>query len=400
MDVPRSGDSRGTRTPLESLYLDPSQAGVPWLLDPDNPHVMDGLRRASERKPGDECDPAALSADVPDLLRLLRERHFGLATGGVDDDGLDEWAVAWQDRLETERPATWGAALGTDMLQLRQLLHDGHVQAYGEDHVRLTKTDPRRSEPTALDTDGPVMEEHIVDGVLALRIRRFHGTRDDDHILNNWAADHKRHFRFDRIVLDLRSNGGGNDTYCYDWMADHLPAAAAVVPADRIWMLDGKYLGMWNMAVAMAAAHGDDSVPHWLVESRPRPAPDSRLDVVSGTDNHMPAGDSPWTGRMLVLTDRRTGSSGESVAWMLREGLGARVAGRPTAGIIRFGIAAPYMLPRSRLVLILPTKTNDYPPEVELAGIPVDVDLNPLMPLEDVATHFNRIWPMADTQAA
>lgn len=400
MTVPRSEAPRDARTPLESLYLDPAQAGVPWLLDPDNPDVVDGVRRAQQRKPSDRCDAAALAADLPDLLVLLRERHFGLATGEVGDDGLDGWAAAWRDRLDMERPATWGAALGTDIWQARHLLHDGHVQAYGEDSVVLTKLDPRRNEPTALDTDGPILEEHIVDGVLALRIRHFHGTAHNHRILKKWAADHKRHFRFDRIVLDLRSNGGGNDTYCYEWIADHLPTTTKVVPDDRIWMVDGRYLGMWNTVVAMAATQGDDAVPKWLVDGRPRPAPDAELAVVSGTDNLMSAGESPWTGRMLVLTDRRTGSSGESVAWMLREGLGARLAGRPTAGIIRFGIAAPYLLPRSGLVLILPTKANDYPRDVELAGIPVDVDLNPVIPLADVATHFNRIWNLADTKAA
>ena len=81
-----------------------------------------------------------------------------------------------------------------------------------------------------------------------------------------------------------------------------------------------------------------------------------------------------------------------TTAWMLREGLGARVAGRPTAGVIRFGMAAPYLLRSSGLVLILPTKINYYPRDVELAGIPVDIDMDPTMPLEDVATHFDRIW--------
>lgn len=400
MAVPRSKTPRDASTPLESLYLDPAQAGVPWLLDPDDPDVVDGLRRAQLRKPGDECDAAALGDDITDLLVLLRERHFGLATGEVDGDGLDDWATAWQDRLDVERPATWGAALGTDMLSLRQLLHDGHLHAHGEDPATLAKVDPRHREPAALDTDGPILEEHIVDGVLALRIRRFHGARDDDRILTDWAADHKRHFRFDRMVLDLRGNGGGRAAYCSDWMADHLPAAAKVAPDSRTWLLDGKELRMWNTVVAMAAAHGDDDVPAWLVESRPQPAPNSVLTVETRTDDRMRAGKSPWHARMLVLTDRHTGSAAEAAAWMLREGLGARLAGRPTAGTIRFAGTAPYLLPRSGLVCILPARANDYPHEMELAGIPVDIDLNPIMPLEDVATHFNRIWSMADTKAA
>jgi hypothetical protein len=182
------------------------------------------------------------------------------------------------------------------LLQLRHLLHDGHAHAYGEDPKLLAAANPRSG----------------------------------------------------RIVLDLRSNGGGNDAYCYDWMADHLPAAATVVPDDRIWTVDGKYLGMWNTAAAMAATQDDGSIPSWLIAGRPQPAPDAELAAVSGTDNHMPAGEAPWTGRMLVLTDRRTGSSGESVPWMLREGLGARVAGRP-----RWRSRSDVIDRRSRLGLVL-----------------------------------------------
>ena len=389
-------------TTLESLYLDPARSGVPWLLDPDNPDVIEGLRNVASRKPSDPCDAEALSADLPDLLRLLQERHFGLATGEVDDAGMAAWSSTWQHRLATEHPTTWGAATGTDMLRLRQLLRDGHAQAYGEDPKLLMAANPRRAEPTATDTDGPIVEEHIVDGVLALRVRRWFGTREDDDVLTDWAAAHKRHFRFDHIVLDLRGNDGGSDTYCTDWMADHLPAATQIVPDDRGWTIDGKLLVAWNTVVAMTAQHGADSVPSWLLEWQPHPTPDSVLTIEPSDNNQMPAGSSPWHGRMLVLTDRRSGSSSESSGWMLRRGLGARIAGRASAGTIRFGQVAPYLLPRSELAVMLATKFNDYPTEVELAGIPVDIPLDPRLPLADVAADFNRIWAMAhiDERAA
>ena len=68
---------------LRSLYLDPAQAGVPWLLAPDGPGVKEALVSAADRTGSDSCDPIALAADVDDLLVLLRERHIGVATGVV-----------------------------------------------------------------------------------------------------------------------------------------------------------------------------------------------------------------------------------------------------------------------------------------------------------------------------
>lgn len=87
--------------------------GVPWLLDPENGAVAAALRAGAGRSADDPCDAEALAADLPDLLVLLRERHFGLATGMVDDPGLEHWMATWRSRLIAECPTTWGTALGT-----------------------------------------------------------------------------------------------------------------------------------------------------------------------------------------------------------------------------------------------------------------------------------------------
>lgn len=59
---------------LRALYLDPARAGVPWLLDPANPDVIERIRRAKARDHRSDCDPHAIAADIDDLLVLLRER--------------------------------------------------------------------------------------------------------------------------------------------------------------------------------------------------------------------------------------------------------------------------------------------------------------------------------------
>ena len=58
------------------------------------------------------------------------------------------------------------------------------------------------------------------------------------------------------------------------------------------------------------------------------------------------------------------------------------------AGMIEFGNIAPYALP-SGLVIDLPTKSNDYGFPVESVGFPVDVELDPATPVEEVARAFD-----------
>ena len=104
------------------------------------------------------------------------------------------------------------------------------------------------------------------------------------------------------------------------------------------------------------------------------------------------AGAKPWHGRMLVLVNRATMSSGESTAWGLKKTLGARLVGVPTSGCINYGNTVPYVLPHSRIVVRLTSAYNDYGFPVELRGFPVDIDLDPATPLSTVAADFDRIW--------
>lgn len=358
-----------------SVYLDPAEVGVEWLLDPKSAELRELAREAEARTPESPCAAHALASDVDELRSVLRERHFAVATGLVDppEDVLD----AWSRRLE-RRPRTWGEAVTELQFDLRDALRDEHVRLFGAPRWRDGRAE--RDEP------GPAVEEHVVDGVLVLRVRRLIGDRADEELLAQWSADADRHFAFDRIVLDLRGNAGGNDGHTLAWAERrfrHVPHHVR----ESTWEVRGTPLGNWNYAAWRVARDGADDVPPRILAARHEPRPDDEIALVH-TDWPLDAGDRPWDGRMLVLVDRRTRSSGESSAWFLHDGLGARLAGAPTTGMIEYGNITPYVLPRSGLVINLPTKHNDYGMSVESVGFPVDVPLDGGVGADEVAARF------------
>jgi hypothetical protein len=329
-----------------SVYL---EGGLPWLLDPDS----DELRRIARGEPSHE-----LGDDVPLLAQLLRERHFGVATGRV---AFPEQALGAHGEL-----AELQAALRSALVDQHFLFHRA------------------RNEP---DDEGIAVERREVDGVLVLGIRRLMGDPADERALAAWVAGADRDFEHDRIVVDLRGNSGGNDGHTYDWAERRLRGVEGFVTSST-WCVRGTPLGYWNAAAWRQAKDGADAVPPSLLRGRHDPRPDDVLEVVDET-HALPAGDRPWAGRMVVLVDGRTRSSGESSAWLLREALGARIAGEPTKGMIEYGNIVPYVLPSSGVVVHLPTKSNDYGFRVEGVGFPVDVELDPAVPADEVARAFD-----------
>jgi hypothetical protein len=327
------------------------------------------VSEADARQPEGPCDAVALARDVETLSRLLHERHFGVANGRTESP--DAALAAWERRLAA-RPRTWGEAVTELQIDLREALRD--------EHIRLPGAADRNSVAS-----GSAVEEAVVDGVLLLHVRRLIGGREDEAKLAQWSASSDRHFAFDRIVLDLRGNPGGNDGHTYDWARRRFRRVPLHVRESR-WEVRGKALGSWN-AFAWRVAREGEAVPPHLLSGKHDPRPDDRIELL---DEHWPleAGDRPWDGRMLVLVNRATRSSGESSAWMLHDGLGARLLGCPTTGMIEYGNIVPYVLAESGLVIDLPTKHNDYGFPVESVGFPVEAPLPDDVTAEAVASEF------------
>ncbi|HEY2326574.1 MAG TPA: S41 family peptidase [Gaiellaceae bacterium] len=352
-----------------SFYLETQRAGIDWLLNPASPELGELAREAEARAVDSACDPRGLADDADELRRLIRERHFGVATRHVamPDDELD----AWEKRLEA-RPRTWGEAVTELQHDLRDALRD--------QHIRLRGGAPR-FEPSLRGQ--PAVEEQRIGDTVVLIVRRLWGDSDDDRLLEAWVARADEHFAYERIVVDLRGNTGGNDGYTFDWASSCFDAAPTFV-RDWTWCVRGTPVGIWNSATWGEVRDG--VAP--LHDSRHDPRSGDTLEVVADEEG-LEVGHKPWRGRMVVLVDRRTASSGESSAWLLRAGLGARVVGEPTLGMIEYGNVVPYVLPRSGLVIHLPTKRNDFGLPVEGRGFPVDAPLDPETPVEDVVRDFD-----------
>lgn len=375
---------------LRQLYLDPADAGVAWLHDPANATVRSVLGSYDTRRPDEECDPLALAADIDDATVLIRQRHIGIAegefAGATMDRALRDWAAAWQGRLRAQLPTSWGDAIGLDGYRLRRVLGDSHCTVRGEDIERVRAADPRRAEPCLAD-DGPAAEVYAVGDVLCVRVRRCGGSPEHVAELRAWSAGHAEHFEYQRIVVDLRGNGGGSDEHALNWIESHIARDAQLQDEGYAWELNGEPLNAWNYRIQESAAYGTPFTK--------QPEPTARLSVIRDRESFT-AGDNPWHGQMLVVTDGRVASSGESTTVFLRDGLGAHVVGTPSAGLMLFGNIAPYALPRSGLVLRLGTARFGYPP-VEFTGIPVDTPLpDALMPTCGVAEHFDEIWLKAE----
>jgi hypothetical protein len=369
------------------LYLGPERSGIPWLLDPGSPELAALAPEIGRREPETPCDAEAVASDLDALPPLMRQQHFGVATGLVATDEAEKAIDAARDRIRADRPRTWGDAIGDLNDELRLALRDRHFRIDGGRSSRI-----RAGEPVAnIDQDAPAVEVAERHGVLCVTIRRLWGSAEDDRVLWDWARASAEHFAYDRIVVDLRGNSGGNDAITLEWLLPSLAADATIPGTASGWYVNGASLGFWNSAALVEARDGLDAVPVYHREHRHTPSPDDVLELRAEVEDEVEAGERPWHGKMLVYVDGKTCSSGESSSWLLRHGLGAQVIGRRTAGMLEYGNIVPYVLPDSGLCVRLPTKRNDFGIPMELVGFPVHTELDPRTPLDDVARDFDRI---------
>lgn len=349
-------------------------------------------RRAHDRGPDTVCAWREVENDLADLAVLLRERHFGLATGVVAEDGIDRFLDQWADRLRRERPSTWGRVLGSTVIDLRWLLGDNHLDIAGSSPEIMARADPRGREPRTVREPGPMVEESERSGVLCLRIRQFGGSsRDSVDQSRRWQEAHQDHFRFERIVLDLRANPGGDDTYPIDWARDHLRRPVDY-PSWQEWRICGQLLGTWNLSVYWEAIRGLAALGEHLDRSKIDLGSSVSM-IIREEPFRLPSGSDPWPGRMMVITDRGSASAAEGTAWLLRSGLDARLVGGNSAGAMAFGNMTPYLLPRSGLKIDLPSATSGF--QVEMTGLGVDLPLDVGTPLPVIADRFDELWDAA-----
>ena len=369
-------------------YLQHTDSGVPWMLDPDDPVLVS---HAGRQAAGPDS-PASYSehvSDVPALKQLLRERHVALVLDPARADAVDAVIDRWAQDLVLRKPDTLAGCASTLGQELGVVLGDAHLRVRHGRHHQPEKQ-------AVANSAGPAWESSTLGRIRVVRIRTLDGSNGADRILRSASAEHDADFSYGSIVVDLRGNGGGDDSYVSAWLAPHAPADWTLPCEERTMALASTRfsLAYWNYAVWLRLNH--HAVPEAFDQDRVKPQRQDHVIIRTGTPAPDPlSGSRPWTGRMVVLIDGGTGSSAESAALMLKSAFNAALAGTPSYGAIDYGNSTPYYLPASGMEIHLPSQANNWGRPVDFIGIQPDVVIPAGTGIEDVAAQFDRFHPAA-----
>jgi hypothetical protein len=251
-----------------------------------------------------------------------------------------------------------------------------------------------RRAPHALERPqgAPVYAYRTVGDATIVDIRRFYGSPDELAMLDRIARDYDTHRTKGTIVFDLRSNGGGNDGYIYDWL-DRAAAKAIQAPYVALHVSSASACGDWSNFVLgqieykrIDTDEGKAERAAFLAKSPLGVAPGAPAQEVDAAPVVF-RGRRPYRGKVFVLVDRASASSGESSADLLRLALSAVVVGERTGGYAEFGNMRPYVMPRTGIGWQLGSKRNYFPEPREGVGHPVDIYLDESLigaPVEEI----------------
>ena len=176
---------------------------------------------------------------------------------------------------------------------------------------------------------------------------------------------------FESIVVDLRDNGGGDDSRGYEpaeSLAGQPPESAYKAPLElnTVEAISSfKNTMIWYQK-AIGQDRGDGQQYAGMIEGLKRKlveAQNGNLPEVSEAhdgQNSVSNKSSPYEGTVYVLVNRKTASSGESSAEALRALPKAKLVGENTAGYIHFGNKGQFQLPHSKIVISMGTHFTAY----------------------------------------
>ena len=201
-------------------------------------------------------------------------------------------------------------------------------------------------------------------GILYLSIRLFDNRRFADTVLPEYAASGSKAKNCKLVIYDLRSNGGGDDSYARTWTKNFTGAKAVepkVASANR-----GSKLGSaagFNWISADEFAGGFDQ-GKWLANDIP----------------------------VIVLMDSFCGSSGESALTFAKTMDHVIVVGSNSAGYQLCGNVYDYSLPRTGITACFGVSLSFYGSmdNVDYKGYEPDLWCNPKTALQSVLNMVER----------
>ncbi|HEX3816240.1 MAG TPA: S41 family peptidase [Mycobacteriales bacterium] len=265
------------------------------------------------------------------------------------------------------------------------------VSAAGDREAILTDTAtwlPRRTD-SARDANRAAYEWHRSDDTGFIILRSFqYGDPVVRGQLDQFVADYQRHAACRRLIFDLRGNGGGNLEPIREWLAQACPAGWTSWSMLEI-MGPIAVCKMWNWTVEWQIRNNTVDISGAQRERETIAAQWPQLSASAPTlykSSRRPGGGSTAiSSEVYVLVDRRSGSSGELAAIELKRAVGATVLGERTAGAFLMGQAARFVLPRTGLIVQVPTQWAQFEERMEGVGWPVDIYLEDIaMPATDL----------------
>jgi hypothetical protein len=241
------------------------------------------------------------------------------------------------------------------------------------------------------DTDA-AYEWRAVGDAAVVTVRRLYGSPADETKLRQMAVDYDAYRAKKTIVFDFRGNGGGDDGYVFAWIEKAVrgtwKAPYVEVKVSGAALPCGDWNGMVTQQIEYDRVDAPDAkadragfFQKALDELRASPVQVADASDITTRAEH------PYAGRVFVLVDRLSGSSGESGPDMLRAALGATIVGERTAGFMEYGNVRPWIMPRTGIAWGMATKRNYYDGPRETVGLPVPVYLAPELlekPVDDL----------------
>lgn len=270
-----------------------------------------------QRIPADALAPIAGTTVFDSVASVLEHRFYDPGMNGAD----------WPALVARLRPR---AAAATTDPEAYAVIAD-LLAGIGGSHLGLSAA-PRSPLPTVAVPNAPSSAAAVSWRVLSpqvgyLRIANFFATgaaaRPDFARLDSAFREMGA---LPALIIDLRANPGGSLDLAA-WLARHL--VARPTPGGYFVTQSGYTRRGLRSAQALDAATVpplDASVGGGGLTGAVEAAGGAAMVYVGG------GAASPYTGRVAILTDRRTGSAAEAVAAALKEARGAITVGERTAG--------------------------------------------------------------------
>jgi C-terminal processing protease CtpA/Prc len=355
-------------------------------------------------RPGaDLLHAGEVAADL-DLLEYALETGYG----GRRFVSALAW-VAMRAKLEADRGGSFTvedfchdvgdalAELPDAHLLARQREESGKVVAVCGSRVSAERRTPSVGKPYAAgEKDRPWAADFLAVGHATLAVLAIHHfPSHEDPAWGGYDGILEELQRADGIVVDLRGNGGGDDSRglqlaraltdappAFQFLRTHerrTPEALTLQlnGVDRSARGEGGVLAPWAAARYEAATRDRDEAAAHPEEDRVRDAP-------AWTQ----PGPKAFHGPVAVLVDSGCASSCETTLQALRRHPGARVFGERTGGNVNFGEVGSLILPNSRVEVSIPTKYFQFPEDrlVDKIGFDPDVAVPPKQDAFEAAT--------------